>query len=338
MKKTKLTPTTNDQIQHAGNGLLPLQAMPQFTIIAPPKLPSFPLGPPPVAEPQKKKKGRPKKPVEQKVNLAAPAAVKPLKIALVGTAPSSRLLAPFNDPSWTIWGCSPGNMGPVLPRIDAWVEIHGTNLLEPENSSFAPQYIAWMNGLTIPLYMQDKQVCPNAIPVPKDELVKEFGPYFFTSSFAWMMAMAIKAGASEVALFGIDMASRDEYIIQRPGAFHFFQEASRRGVKMAAPYESDIFQPPALYGYSEVTPYGRKMRARDTELMQRVNAMQQQLNQLNHDLPYLQGAREDNDYMRSIQGGAQDNPTSVGYAYLERLRKEAKERPDLNQVSATLPS
>src|SRR3990167_6788901 len=32
------------------------------------------------------------------------------KIAVIGTAPSSRMLAPFNDPSWKIWSCSPGNM------------------------------------------------------------------------------------------------------------------------------------------------------------------------------------------------------------------------------------
>ena len=42
---------------------------------------------------------------------------KPLKVALIGTAPSSRMLAPFNDPSWTIWACSPGNQN-ILPRAE----------------------------------------------------------------------------------------------------------------------------------------------------------------------------------------------------------------------------
>src|SRR5215467_5742575 len=32
------------------------------------------------------------------------------KVAIIGTAPSSRMLAPFNDPTWDIWVCSPGNM------------------------------------------------------------------------------------------------------------------------------------------------------------------------------------------------------------------------------------
>ena len=30
------------------------------------------------------------------------------KIAILGTAPSSMALAPFKDPAWSIWACSPG--------------------------------------------------------------------------------------------------------------------------------------------------------------------------------------------------------------------------------------
>lgn len=228
-----------------------------------------------------------------------------LKIALVGTAPSSRLLAPYNDPSWKIWGCSPGNMN-VLPRVDAWFEIHGS-LLWPENRHYGEPYINWLRQLKIPVYMQDQRYMPNAAPLPKDELVKEFGPYYFTSSFSWMMAMAMREGAKEIALYGIDMASRDEYILQRPGAYHFFQEAKKRGIKMTAPYESDIMQPPALYGYSEVTPYGRKLLARKQEINERLASMKAQRDSLGNQITYLEGALEDNDYHISIWGGVQNN-------------------------------
>jgi len=46
-----------------------------------------------------------------------------LKIALVGSAPSSVLLAPYGDPSWEIWGCSPG-VYYQAPRTEAWFELH----------------------------------------------------------------------------------------------------------------------------------------------------------------------------------------------------------------------
>ncbi len=329
MKKAKLTPTTNDQL-HAGNGSLQLQPMHPSPM--PLQLPAFPLSQPAVEPP--KKKGRPKKSVEQISQPAVQSTTEagPLKIALIGTAPSSRMLAPYNDPSWKIWACSPGNMN-VIPRFDAWFEVHGTNLLWPENKSYAPQYIEWMKSLQCPVYMQDQQLVPQAISIPKDNLIDEFGPYFFTSSFSWMMAMAIKAGAKEVALYGIDMASRDEYIIQRPGAYWFFCEGARRGCKVWAPYESDIMQPPGLYGYSDVTPYGRKLNARKAEINERVVSMRQQRDSLIHNITYLEGALEDNDYNLSIQGGVQDNSS---LSYLESLLQKSKANPDTKAVSATL--
>lgn len=330
--RPKLTPTTNDMIkagQPMGNGFdqamhitaahEPLRGE-QFVMSQPTmELPTTPSPPP------KAKRGR--KPKEQMVNATSepsPAQVaepKPLKIALVGTAPSSRMLAPYNDPTWTIWGCSPGNMNQI-PRVDAWFEVHGTNLHEPECKSFAESYINWMKNVKCPLYMQDKQVCPNAIPIPKDLLVREFGPYFFTSSFAWMLGMAILAGAQEIALYGIDMASREEYIIQRPGAYYFFIRAAERGIKVWAPYESDIMQPPGLYGFSDVTPIGRKLRARRDELKERAAPIEQTIKQNTEHLTYMRGAIEDNDYMISIFLGVQDN--SFGKQYLDDLADKAK--------------
>lgn len=221
-----------------------------------------------------------------------------LKVALVGTAPSSRMLAPFGDPTWKIWACSPGNMN-VLPRADIWFELHG-NLHWPENAHYGMPYVDWLKRLTIPLFMQSTEYCPNATPFPYEEMTKEFGKDFFTSSFAWMMAYAIHSGAKEIALFGIDMASRDEYILQRPGFYFFKHVAEQRGIKVSAPNESDIMQPPGLYGFSEVRPFGRKVLAREKELRDRINGMIAERDKLNHNITYLQGALEDLDYIKSI--------------------------------------
>ncbi len=240
--------------------------------------------------------------IEQKVNVE-PAPV--LKIALIGTAPSSRMLAPYSDTSWQIWGCSPGNMG-ALPRVDRWFEVHG-NLLWPQNEHYGKPYIEWLNKQTFPIYMQNQSFVPKAISLPREKLIAEFGPYFFTSSFAWMLAMAMVEGAKEIALYGIDMASRDEYILQRPGAYFFFEEAKRRGIKVTAPYESDIMQPPILYGFSEVTQYGRKLLARKSELDERVRQLKAQRDGAAQQVTYLEGALEDLDYFSTIFGGVQNN-------------------------------
>lgn len=247
------------------------------------------------------------KPVAEEAGKSPAAEPEPLQIALIGTAPSSRGLAPYHDPKIKIWACSAGNMGQI-PRVDAWFEIHA-NLLWPENASFGAPYVEWLKKQTFPIYMQDQKLVPNAIPFPRQELIEEFGPYFFTSSFAWMLAMAIKAGAKKILLYGIDMASRDEYILQRPGAFYFFMEAKRRGIEVIAPYESDIMQPPALYGFSDSTPFGRKIASREKELKDRLGPMRNQRDQLTQNITYLEGALEDVDYFKSIWSGV-DKPVS----------------------------
>lgn len=275
----KLTPTTND-LQTNGNGAINHALMNgNLNLVE-----SRPT-PQPLPEPE------PKKEPEY------------LKVAIVGTAPSSRSLAPFGDPSWKIWGCSAGNQG-MLPRIDAWFEIH-SNLLWPEHEHFGKPYLDWLSQQSFPLYMQDNTQIARAIPYPKDEIVAEFGRYFFTSSFAWMVAFAIKQGAKEIGLWGVDMASRDEYILQRAGGHFFIQEAVRRGIIVHIPKESDLAQPPALYGFDDSTNFMRKLCAREKELKDRVAPMKQQREQLAQNITYLEGALEDIDYIKSIWGGAQ---------------------------------
>ena len=93
----KLTPTFADLHKAQANGAGP---NPQIMHVAAAHEPTREGGPPPAA------------PVGTATGAAhnpTPVAVaQPLKVALIGTAPSSRDLAPFNDLSWKIWGCSPG--------------------------------------------------------------------------------------------------------------------------------------------------------------------------------------------------------------------------------------
>ncbi len=235
----------------------------------------------------------------------------PLKVALIGTAPSSRMLAPYNDPSWQIWACSPGNMN-ALPRVNVWFELH-SNLLWPEYESYGRPYIEWLKVQSFPVYMQDQAQVERATTFPMRDMVAEFGQNFFTSSFAWMMALAIKMGAVEIALYGIDMASRDEYIRQRPGFYFFRHEAEKRGIKVSAPHESDIMQAPPLYAYVDSTAFGRKIRARTQEIDGRLAPMQQQHTQLGNNITYLQGAKEDLDYFENIWSGVSNEMSILRY-------------------------
>lgn len=252
--------------------------------------------------------------------------VQPLKVALVGTAPSSRLLAPYNDPTWQIWACSPGNMNQI-PRFDVWVEIHG-NLMFPEHQSYGKPYIDWLKQIKQPvLILKNHYDLPTGVVLPWWDYIKEdaFGQDFFTSSFAWMMAHAMTIGAKEIQLFGIDMASRDEYILQRPGFYHFRREAHKRGVKISAPHESDIMQSPPLYGIADTEPFGRKVLAREAEVRGRIGAMESDLQKqqaaLAQNVTYLKGALEDLDYFKTIWLGL-GNQLAILEAENTRLKLE----------------
>lgn len=293
---TILTPNFADQQQAKSNGAAPLHVLPAHEPTKEGEQPQFQT----YAENPN--------PTLQIVPVPPP---NPLKVALIGTAPSSRMLAPYNDPSWEIWACSPGNMN-ILPRVNIWFELH-SNLLWPEHESYGKPYIEWLKQQTFPIYMQDSSLVPKALTFPRDQMVEQFGDDFFTSSFAWMMALAISKGATEIALYGIDMASRDEYIRQRPGFYYFRQMARQRGIIVSAPHESDIMQSPPLYAYVDSTPFGRKILARRAEVSGRVAGMVQQRDQLNNNINYLQGAQEDIDYIESIWSGVTNDMSRVEY-------------------------
>lgn len=194
-----------------------------------------------------------------------------MKIALCGSAPASARSAPFQDPTWKIWGCSPGLYG-IAPRVDEWFELH---LWEPGQSWFSPEYCQWLASLPgrgIKLWTgREVGALPGSHVLPAKELLEEFDPncWFCSSSLFWMMARAIKVGATTIGFWGVDMAAGEEYEMQRAGIHFLTYIARARGIEVGIPAESDLFTPRFKYGVDEWTHGYRKMRMRKAELEQR---------------------------------------------------------------------
>lgn len=213
-----------------------------------------------------------------------------MKIAICGTAPSSAGLAPYDDPSWTIWGCSPGLMG--AKRIDTWFEMHPAWMYADDST-----YCQFLRSLDCPVWLIEPQPeIPQGVLFPKDRVVDEFGPWFFTSTVAWMMAYAILQKPEEVGLWGVDMSATEEYGYQRAGCHFFIQEARKRGIRVTAPFQSDLMQPPLLYGYSFASPMWRKLNARRQELLARKADAEQRQAQAHSDHLFISGALSDLEY------------------------------------------
>lgn len=222
-----------------------------------------------------------------------------MKIALLGAAPSSNRLAPFHDPSWEIWACSPPNYD--LPRVDAWVEVHSLQRKfsmpgnKPWTEVLKNHPRVYVNGKdpVRPIHL------PHSIPYPIEKMVAKYGRWFFTSSLAYMFALAIDYKPEAIGLWGVDMSAAEEYGYQRAGCHFFIREASTQGIKVIAAPESDILQPVPLYGFKEQSPMWVKQKVRHKELTDRINRCQNQIAQAENEMKILKGAVDDMNYINN---------------------------------------
>ena len=225
------------------------------------------------------------------------------KIALIGSAPSSINTAPFGDDSWFIMGCSPGAYGVAGPRSDAWVELHRWEPQVPGHAGtgkawFSPEYCEFLTRHKMVFTSVPIPEIQNHVVYPTQEMLEKYGPYFFTSSLSWMLAIAMEQdGVEEIGLFGVDMAAHEEYSTQRPGCHYFLTLAMQRGIKITIPPESDLLQPPFLYGMGENEPMMIKLTARQRELQSRKAAAEQRFYQAKDEINFISGALDDVDYM-----------------------------------------
>lgn len=213
------------------------------------------------------------------------------KVCLIGTAPASMMLAPYGDEEWTIWTCSPGTL--AAPRSDRHFELHRW---EPGQPWFGTAYVEWLRQQKEVMMSEQVPSIPGCTPLRWPELVNKYGPYFFTSSLAWMMALAMEEGFTKIALYGVDMAATSEYEMQRAGCQYFSMLAAAQGIEVGVPPESDLLRPAPLYGVCETSHVWIKQRTRAVEMNQRIQEAQRLIQEKTEELHFLRGAMDDQDW------------------------------------------
>lgn len=228
------------------------------------------------------------------------------KIALIGSAPSSVKRAPYDDPSWTIFACSPGAIGHCR-RIDHFFEMHAWR---PENPCCEINYVKKLAALECPVYMVNPVPdVPTSVSYPKEQVLGwsygtvrnhkgeerhlRFNPNDFASSLSWMLAFAIMQGPEEIGLWGVDMAANEEYGGQKDGCLALIHIAKSLGIRITVPPESDLLRPAPLYGYQEHDHMYIKLNQRLLELDQRINEAIQREGAAREERMFLMGAKDD---------------------------------------------
>lgn len=230
---------------------------------------------------------------------------KPLKICIVGSAPHSTAMAPYGSDEWVIWGCSPsvwatGKQHGYIDRFDSWFELHRYGNFP----NMSPDYRAWLESIQIPVFTSEPVgSLKSNVVLPVDELVMKYGPYWFNSTISWMMAMAIEQNPSQIALYGIDMAANEEYFSQKMGCIRMAEIAFSQGIQVTAPYESDLFTPPPLYGVCEHNHSFIKTKVRMQEIQGRINDAEQRHKVAEQEIHFLRGVMDDMKWSQNTWNG-----------------------------------
>lgn len=224
------------------------------------------------------------------------------KIAILGSAMSSVGLAPFGDKAWEIWGCSPANKN--LPRVDVWFELHNVELKKREGLT---EWMEWLGKQPL-VFMQKgpSPEFPTARAYPLREMVNKYGAYLWTSQIAFMLAAAIEQKPEAIGIYGVDMAANSEYNQQRLACQMFIQIARQNGIDLIVPPESDLLEPPPIYGYCESSRNYRKLIARSQELHGRINNVRSERLRLEGEEKHLVGALDDLEYNMAHWGNRTD--------------------------------
>jgi hypothetical protein len=186
------------------------------------------------------------------------------RIAIVGTAPT-RNAVPYHDPTLEIWHL---NDAWVLkpPRADRWFDLHPLDKMyfrkenTPVYAGDVPAgffvrpagHLEWLRKQTIPVYVQDAKALgsPSAVTFPRERCEQEIF-HAFDSSPAWMVALALLEGVTELHVYGIHLATEWEYIHQRPNFESLLTLAAARGVKIVLPKGCPLLRSSHQYGYEE---------------------------------------------------------------------------------------
>lgn len=176
------------------------------------------------------------------------------KVAIVGFAESSRDQAPFDDPTYEIWGLN--SLARMLPRYDRWFEMHTRAAFEADPPPFF-DYLGWLRTAPVPVYMIERQPdMPSSVRYPLEAIVKTFGIDYFTSSPSFMVALAMFEGFEEIAVYGIDLIVGREWAYEKPCMEYWLGRAHAMGVLVRIPESSALLRSTHRYGYTTEPTYG----------------------------------------------------------------------------------
>lgn len=172
------------------------------------------------------------------------------KLAIVGSHPATRENAPFDDASFDIWVMNEAPQSAWCKRWTASFQMHKPEIYTSAHNRNNSTHWDWLQGKRgTPVYMQeyDPRV-PDCVRYPIEAAKELAGFDYFTSSFAYALALAVLEGYERIDIYGSDLVSNTEYSYQAD-CFRFWVAFTLgRGIDVRMMCWPAAFVAP-LYGY-----------------------------------------------------------------------------------------
>lgn len=189
-------------------------------------------------------------------------------VAIVGSHPEWRELAPWKDKDVDIWVFNEvvGQANSWVRRWDAVFQMHLPTIYRNANNRCDPHHWRWLQqDHGKPVYMLDVDPdVPSSVKYPLEELdthlligfERTSAPgdkdkadrRYFTSTIAYAVALAIHKGYRRILVYGVEMSSNTEYTWQRDCVAYWVGMAIGKGIAVEYYGGDAIFSRP-LYGY-----------------------------------------------------------------------------------------
>ena len=159
-------------------------------------------------------------------------------ICILGKCSKNRYLAPFEDEKIKFWCISQENKPRAIARANLVFEMHSE-----------PKFRERLSKFTCPAITTDNYPYKEVeAMLVKHNACKDY----IMSSIGYMLAMAIIDKSIDIIyLYGVDMASNEEYGYQRPNTEFLLGVASGIGKKVILPDNTSLLRSVAKYGTAE---------------------------------------------------------------------------------------
>jgi len=145
-------------------------------------------------------------------------------VAIVGFASAHSHQAPFDDPNIKIWGLNRMHQQDWFRKSDVMFQLHPINYLKEcvGMSAGDRDHYDWLTKKhKFPIYCQEKyKEFPSSVRFPIEKMRQKYGD-FYTSTAAYMMALALDQGYNHIELYGFNMSADTEYKHQRDSTEYF---------------------------------------------------------------------------------------------------------------------